>query len=80
MRSLDKVIDQMLAVIPAEEVELIESLNASKRSFMYSSPEMIPLRWRVTAEILEEQFETEPKDGWALQVINIWMDKNEVSP
>jgi len=75
MRNLGEVIDSMLAVIPANEVDLIADLNKAKDSFMYTSPETIGTRWEEAAYALGYRFaHYEYAQGtWEDAVIRIWM-------
>lgn len=85
MRSLEKVIDQMMDVIPLTERRLRNSLRAYKGSVLYCPPESMYIWWRRVAVELEEEFCEEKdgviqppklaKDSWQEQVFNIWMDK-----
>jgi hypothetical protein len=85
MRSLERVIDQMLEVIPADETHLIAQLKNSKYSIDYCPPECIGQIWKRCAISLQDRFckEVEGRilppvfipNSWQEQVFNIWMDK-----
>lgn len=86
MRKLEEVIDQMLAVIPADEDHLRATLESHRRSAEFSSPELLQLRWRETALELEDTFceeidgEVQPPKlepgSWQEKVFKIWMNQN----
>lgn len=86
MRKLEEVIDQMLAVIPADEDHLRATLESHRRSAEFASPELLQLRWRETALELEDFFceeidgEVQPPKlepgSWQEKVFNIWMNIN----
>lgn len=86
MRSLVKVIDQMLCVIPASEGRLIAQLKSNQTSAEYTSPETIGFRWKTTAETLFDRFgDTDEKElmaegSWTKRLFEIWMNKTLDSP
>lgn len=75
MRNLVTVIDQMLEVMPASERGFIEALNSARHSAIFSAPELMRLRWEITAECLEDYI-TVPTECWQQQLVDIWMDRN----
>ncbi|TXH17911.1 MAG: hypothetical protein E6R03_03130 [Hyphomicrobiaceae bacterium] len=77
MRDLGKVIDEMIAVIPPTEGEvLISRLKAQKESFLFSAPELVGMRWGVTAECLAEELgNVRQTEGWKKTVQDIWMNR-----
>jgi len=80
MRNLVQVIDQMLGYIPSDEAVLTETLKDKKDSVLYSSPEVIPYRWREVAFILFNYLDKPPfSEEWKKKVYNIWMDKENQS-
>lgn len=79
MRNLITVIDQMIAIIPQSESELIADLLSIKESCKFTAPEIVSVRWRSAAETLT-YFIPEHKDkmsDWQKKVFNIWMDIHE---
>ena len=77
MRDLGKVIDEMIAVIPPIEGEiLIARLKAQKESFLFSAPELVGIRWQVTSECLADELGNKRQtEGWQKTIQDIWMDK-----
>ena len=78
MRDLGKVIDQMIAVIPPKENEiLIKRLQANKDSYAFTAPELVGLRWQETALCLADELgDKRQTEGWKKTVQDIWMDKH----
>lgn len=75
MRSLDKVIDQMIPLIPVEEDDLIKELLSVKQSAVIAAPEAVYIHWQRVADAFSGRFGTPPTSGWGLEIINIWMEK-----
>jgi hypothetical protein len=73
-RELDKVIDQLLAVIPETEKGLRKDLSDKKASVMYASPEMQGYWWRETAIVLQVHIGL-PDVGWKQTVVGIWTNE-----
>lgn len=86
MRKLEDVIDQMLAVIPADQDHLRATLENHRSSAIFSSPETLQLRWQGTAMDLEDTFceeidgEVQPPKlepgSWQEKVFKIWMNQD----
>lgn len=74
MRDLAQVIDQLLNVVPAH-LMLRNALEAEKASVLFSAPELMDLRWRHTAMVLEEHIPEELQEPWQKQVAAIWQNK-----
>lgn len=52
MRKLEGVIDQIIAIVPADECLLLEDLARFRVTVLFTAPEMMPLRWRELAAIM----------------------------
>jgi hypothetical protein len=77
MRSITKVIDNMIELIPNEEEYFIATLRSLKSSAEYTSPETMGLRWHNVAIALCEEFgEDRPTEGWQFEVWKEWMGPN----
>lgn len=74
-RDLGEVINKMLEHIPASEEDFRSELESCLESFKWTSPETVPLRWKSTAEALEDNM---PEQGnfneWQQKIYNVWMD------
>lgn len=75
MRTLDKVIDQILKVIPKSEDGLREELTKIKDSFIWASPETKKLWWGETQHTLGTYIGKKIKKDWQREVIIIWTGK-----
>lgn len=52
MRKLEGVIDQIIAIVPADECSLLEDLARFRVTVLYTAPELMPLRWRELAVVM----------------------------
>lgn len=70
MRDLNKVIEQMLAVIPIDEEDLREALEAWLDTYNYHSVE----DWNEVGDILYNYVFSDfyPEIGWQNQLERIW--------
>lgn len=75
MRSLTKVIDQILEVIPNSEVDVAYELLVIKSSAAYAAPEMMSIWWRETADFLNENV-TDFSQDWQDRVFKIFTGKD----
>ena len=77
MRNLVNIIDEMLRHVPETEEHLVADLTDLRSSTAYSAPELMGLRWRCGAEVLEEHFPADPKDfnDWQKKVCEVWMGR-----
>ena len=75
MRSLTKVIDQILEVIPDSEIDVAYELLDLKSSAAYAVPEMMSIWWRETADFLNENV-TDFSQDWQNQVFKIFTGKD----
>lgn len=71
MRSLTKVIDQILEVIPDSEIDVAYELLDLKSSAEYAAPELMSLWWRETADFLSENV-TDFSQDWQDRVFKIF--------
>jgi len=75
-RELVDVIAEMLAIVPASELNLHNDLGKIRTSASYAAPEMQRHWWARTADILQARFGEESfTDEWQDKLFNIWMDK-----
>jgi len=76
-RDLTKIIDLMIAEIPAGNDDFISNLKSNRTSVEYSSPETMGLRWETVAETLMDFIGIDENSftDWQKRIINIWMDK-----
>lgn len=61
--------------IPGENNDFIHQLESLKSSISYSSPELIPLRWKTFTEIFNTNIPFPPQEEWHFKVISIFIDK-----
>lgn len=71
MRELSTVIDQLLDVIPQEQRDFREQLNAVKSSVHFAAPEMVSHWWTKAAHLLTRHIPV-IQDGWHFKVLKIW--------
>lgn len=64
------VIAQMIAIIPVENVEFIQSLEKDFESASYKAPEDT-VQWDRVSETLYEYL-PEPKEDWEFEVLSIF--------
>lgn len=75
MRDLTKVIEQMYAVIPGDEVDLLAGLQRIRDSASFAPPESQPIWWREAAHHLAYYFPDQDKLlDWHEHVLAIWND------
>ena len=74
MRDLCEVIDQMLEVIPEEEMKLREALIDHKESIEISPPEMMLIQWNEVGDTLYHYVFSDfyPEIKWQAQIEKIW--------
>ncbi len=58
MRDLLKIIDQIIEVAP----DLKDNFKSLKDSILYTAPELIPMRWRQAALLLNHHTVGHPKN------------------
>ncbi len=73
-RDIRKVIEQMLASIPADQVDLIARLHWVEKGIAYCPPEHLPDLWATCHHILMEEI-GEPKLDWQIAVEAIFSDR-----
>lgn len=71
MRNLSEVIEEMLAVVPAEQIDLRDRLKATKQSSLYAAPEMRQTFWHECRDHLVS-YVGKPKEEWQKQVASIF--------
>lgn len=71
MRSLLKVIDDMLKEIPESEKSLRSRLEKIADSYFFSAPEIHVLRWNQCAETLDDCIPVRSKD-WHFKIAGIF--------
>lgn len=76
-RDLTRVIDRMIACIPAGQgATLVKDLEGIKSSAAYTAPEVMAVRWQEGANLLLQYLgPTEPTEGWRLNLVNVWLDR-----
>jgi hypothetical protein len=72
MRELNEVIEQILAEVPSDQEALVARLKSVHSSAMTAAPEMMPMWWRETAQLLSENLPMLEKE-WQNKVYEIWM-------
>ena len=79
MRDLDKVLKDMLFVIPVEETSFRDSINKlldkDRHLHFSSSVELIYYRWQLALEIVSHFLPVELKDcnEWQKKAVVIWV-------
>lgn len=72
-RSLIAVLDEVIAIIPKAEADLLRELTWLKESALFTAPEAMVERWRVGAEILCRRIGSPAQaDGWKKRAASIW--------
>lgn len=76
-RELTAVIDEMLAVIPPEEVQanasLVMGLLSIRDSVLYTPPEGVNVHWRRVLDVFDDAFgENGPPPGWPTRMCEIF--------
>lgn len=73
MRDIVVVIDEMLDLVPNDELELRDHLRALQTTARYMAPEMQRGVWESGAVILADRFgPVPPEDGWKADIIGIF--------
>ena len=68
-RDLLVVIEQMLGMIPMEEMEIRRSLNLQRETNLYCAPEMQD--WRAVSATLQAHCEGR-SDSWIEEILSVW--------
>ena len=81
MRKLEDVLDQMQESLPEDDegaLEFGQLLKTVKSSVLYSSPELMDLRWKELSSLLNVYIGDPSEldsDGWQKKIVDIFMDK-----
>jgi hypothetical protein len=70
-RNCCKIIDQMIAKIPADKIELIKDLEWNKEDAKYKAPEEV-IQWQRTMETLQKHIFPKPTWDWEFEVLSIF--------
>ena len=74
MRDLYVVLDRMIALIPADQTDLIKAIRSVYDQIQFTAPEIMHDRWVDVQRILEQKIGT-PTEEWHNTIGRIWANK-----